>query len=124
VGAEEVMLRLACTLMLSALIAFAADVTGTWQFNVETSQGSGTPTVIIRQHGEQIAGTYNSQIFGEAAIAGTVKGNAIEFSFEGDAGGQKLKVTYKGTIESATAMKGTASYAGFDESATWTATKK
>jgi len=53
-----------------------------------------------------------------------VKGNAIEFSFEGDAGGQTLKVNYKGTIESPTTMKGTAVYAGFEDKATWTATKK
>ena len=53
-----------------------------------------------------------------------MKGNVIEFGFEGDAGGQKIKVSYKGTIESATAMKGTAIYAGFDEKATWWAIKK
>ena len=44
-----------------------------------------------------------------------MKGNAIEFGFEGDAGGQKIKVSYKGTVESATAMKGTAVYTDFDD---------
>jgi hypothetical protein len=118
------MLRLACALVFSALIAFAADVTGTWQMNVETSQGSGTPTAVFQQQGEKLTGTYKSQVFGDAKITGSVKGNAIEFSFEGDAGGQTLKVTFTGTIESATAMKGTASFAGLDANATWTATKK
>ena len=42
----------------------------------------------------------------------------------GDAGGQTMKVTYKGTVESATTMKGTAAYSGFDDKAPWTATKK
>jgi hypothetical protein len=104
--------------------AFAADVSGTWQMTVETSQGSGTPTAVFQQKGEQLTGTLNSQIFGEVKITGSVKGNAIEFGFEGEAGGQTIKVSYKGTIESPTAMKGTAVFAGFEDAATWSATKK
>jgi hypothetical protein len=121
---EKVMLRLACTLFLSALLAVAADVSGNWQITVETSQGSGTPTVVFRQQGEQLTGTYKSQVFGEAALTGTVKGNVVEFSFEGEAGGQQIKAVFKGIIESANAMKGKASYAGLDDAATWSATKK
>jgi hypothetical protein len=118
------MLKLICTLMLCMPFAFAADVSGTWQVTVETNQGSGSPTVVLQQQGEKLTGTFNSQIFGEAKITGTVKGNAIEFGFAGEAGGQTIKVSYKGTIESPTVMKGTAVYAGFDEKATWSATKK
>lgn len=118
------MLKLICTLMLSMSFAFAADVSGTWQVTVETNQGSGSPIVVLQQQGEKLTGTFNSQVFGEAKITGSVKGNAIEFGFEGDAGGQTIKVIYKGVIESPTVMKGTAVYAGFDEKATWSATKK
>jgi hypothetical protein len=118
------MLKLICTLILCTGFAFAADVSGTWQLAVETSQGTGNPTIVFQQQGEQLTGTFNSQIFGEAKITGSVKGNAIEFEFDGDAGGQKIKVSYKGTIESSTVMKGTAVYAGFDENATWSGTKK
>jgi len=118
------MVKRVCALMVLGWVALAADVSGTWQLTVETSQGSGTPTIVLEQKGEQLTGTFNSQIFGEAKIAGTVKGNAIEFGFEGDAGGQTIKVSYKGTIESPTTMKGTAVYAGFDDKATWSATKK
>ncbi|HMC62590.1 MAG TPA: hypothetical protein VKJ01_25580 [Candidatus Solibacter sp.] len=118
------MLKPICALMLCMPFAFAADVTGTWQLAVETNQGSGSPTVVFQQQGEQLTGTFNSQIFGEAKITGSVKGNAIEFGFDGDAGGQKIKVSYKGTIEGPTTMKGTAVYQGFDEKATWSATRK
>ena len=118
------MLQRICTLLLFASLAFAADVSGAWQVSVETSQGSGSPTIDFQQQGEKITGTFHSQILGDCKITGTVKGNAIEFGFEGDAGGQTIKVTYKGTIESATAMKGTAVYVGLDDKATWTATKK
>ena len=118
------MLKLICALLLCMSFAFAEDVSGTWQVTVETSQGSGTPTVVLQQKGEQLTGTFNSQIFGEAKITGSVKGKTIEFGFEGNAGGQTIKVSYQGTIESPTLMKGTAVYAGFDDKATWSATKK
>jgi len=116
--------KLIWAVLLGLAVASAADISGTWQVTVETSQGTGSPTVILKQDGEALTGTFNSQILGEVKLKGTVKGNAIEFAFEGDAGGQTLKVNYKGTIESPTAMKGTAVYAGFDEKATWTAVKK
>lgn len=118
------MYKLICALMLCVSFGFAADVSGTWQVTVETSQGTGSPTVDLKQSGEQLTGTFHSQILGDVQLTGTVKGNAIEFGFEGDAGGQKLKVNYKGTLESPTTMKGTAVYVGFDDKATWTATKK
>lgn len=118
------MRKLLCLLVLLSASAFAADVTGTWQITVETSQGSGTPAVVLQQQGEKLTGTFKSQIFGEAKLTGTVKGDAIEFSFEADAGGQTLKVSYKGTIEGPTSMKGTAVYAGFDDKATWSAKKQ
>jgi len=118
------MLKLICALMICMPLAFAADVSGTWQVTVETSQGSGSPTVDFQQQGEKLTGTFHSQLFGDAKITGSVNGNTIEFGFEGEADGQTIKVSYKGTIESPTAMKGTAVYAGFDDKATWSATKK
>ncbi len=118
------MYKLICALLLCLPAALAADISGTWQFTVETNQGSGSPTVVFQQTGEQLSGTFSSQVFGDAKLTGTVKGNAIEFGFEGDAGGQTLKVSYRGTIEGPTTMKGTAVYTGFDDKAAWTATKK
>ena len=118
------MFKLTCALLLCISFAFGADVSGTWQLTVETSQGTGSPTVDFQQQGEKLEGTFHSQIFGDVKVAGTVKGNAIAFGFEGEAGGQKVSVSYKGTVDSATAMKGTAVYAGFDDKATWSATRK
>lgn len=118
------MLRLGSLLLLCAALATAADLTGTWQLTVETAQGTGTPTMDLKQDGERLTGTFHSQIFGDVAIKGAVNGSQIEFAFEGDAGGAKMKVTYKGVVQSASAMKGTAVYEGFDDKATWSATRK
>jgi hypothetical protein len=67
---------------------------------------------------------FSSHVLGESSITGTVKGNDIEFRFEGEVRGQTIRVSYKGKIESPTSMKGTAVYEGFDVKATWSATRK
>jgi hypothetical protein len=117
------MYKLIAGLLLCLSLAFAADVTGTWQLKVETSQASGMPTLDLKQTGEQLTGTFHSQVLGDAKVTGTLKGAAIEFGFVGDAGGQQIKVTYKGTVDGAS-MKGTAVYEGVDDNATWSAMKK
>ena len=61
---------------------------------------------------------------GEADLTGTVKGNEFTFTFSADLQGQVVPVTYKGTIESATSLKGTLDLAGGAASGTFTAKKK
>lgn len=81
------------------------DVAGAWALSVETAQGTGNPTVTLKQDGEKLTGLYSSQVFGEQAVAGTIKGNAITFSFSATIEGNALTVTYTGTAEKDT-MKG------------------
>lgn len=113
------------TVILFALIsapAMAADISGKWIFQVDTDAGSGSPTFVFKQAGEKISGTY-SGLFGTAELAGTVKGEDIEFSFEAGTADQKAKITYKGKIDSAAKMHGTADL-GSVGSGTWVGTKQ
>ena len=103
------------------LLAQGTNVTGDWTFTVTTDQGSGTPTMTFKQDGEKLTGKYNGQ-FGSADLTGTVKGNAIEFTFTIDVQGQQAPATYKGTVEKTT-MKGTMDIGGM-VSGTFTAAKK
>lgn len=103
------------------VLAQKTDVTGEWAFTVTTDQGSGNPTFTFKQDGEKLTGKY-SGTFGSADLTGTVKGNAIQFSFTADVQGQQAPITYKGTVEKNT-MKGTLDIAGM-VSGTFTATKK
>lgn len=116
------MARLITLVLLLAAVALAADVTGTWNFTVETSAGSGNPTFTFRQEGEKLTGTYTGML-GKAELSGTVKGDNIEFQFEVSYEGQKFTIRYSGVIESATRMKGTARFAEMGEGS-WTAVKK
>jgi hypothetical protein len=110
------------TLYLLSASAFAHDISGKWDFTVQLDAGSGTPSFVFKQIGEKLTGSYNG-LLGSAELTGTVKGDAIEFSFQATLQDQKGKVVYKGTIASATQMKGEVDYAGLGKG-TWTATRK
>ena len=81
------------------------DVAGKWVLTVETTGGTGTPSVELEQDGETLTGTYSSQVFGEQKVTGTIKGDAITFGFTTAFQGSDVTVTYTGTADTST-MKG------------------
>jgi len=111
----------AVALLLAAVLA-AADVSGSWQFTVETPAGTGNPRFVFRQDGEKLSGSYTGML-GQAEVTGWVKGDRIEFEFEASYGGQKFTVRYAGVVESPTRMKGTAQFGDLGEGS-WTAVKR
>jgi hypothetical protein len=101
----------------------AVDVTGVWAFQIEVTGGTtGTPTVTFKQEGEKLSGTYSSQVVGERQLTGTVKGNAITFSFDATVEGTTFKVTYSGTVDKDT-MNGKITFGELGEG-TFTGKKK
>jgi hypothetical protein len=104
----------ALTVVAMVTVASASqgvNVTGKWVFDVQTGGGGGQPTVTFTQDGEKITGHYSSQTLGEADFTGTLKGNAIQFSFNADVQGNAVDVAYAGTVDGNT-MKGTVNMAG------------
>ena len=77
--------------------------------------------ITFKQDGEKLTGKYAGQL-GNADLTGTVKGNAIHFTFTIDVQGQQAPVTYDGTVEKNT-MKGKLDIGGM-VNGTFTATKK
>ena len=108
--------------LLMAALGLAADVTGKWRFQVETDAGSGSPTIVLKQAGEKLSGTYSGQL-GEAPVTGTVKGDDVEFSFEAAPTGEKLTVKYTGKLEGDKKMKGSVDLGGLAKG-TFTAEKE
>jgi hypothetical protein len=84
--------------------AASSNVSGNWAFEVQTDQGSGSPSFTFKQEGEKLTGTYKGA-FGEGPVEGTVKGSAINFNVKVNAQGQDVVITYTGTIEGG-GMKG------------------
>lgn len=116
------MRKLTLLFLFLSFAALAHDVTGKWTFEVQTDAGGGSPTFVFKQSGEKLTGTY-SGAFGTADLAGTVKGDDIEFTIEADAGGQKAKIVYKGKIAADGKMSGSVDLAGMG-SGTWTGSKQ
>jgi len=115
------MRRLAtCLLLLAAVVVLrAADLSGTWSAAVMLDAGSGTATFVFQQKGDALSGTY-SGVLGEAKVTGTVMGEKVEWSFDG---GQAGKVSFQGTLDGPSKIKGTAEY-GLLGKGTFTAEKK
>lgn len=126
VARRQVVTMVAVAALAAAFAAPAAaqsqNVTGDWAFSVQTDQGSGSPSISFKQDGESLTGTY-SGLFGTAPLKGTLKGTAIEFSFESEAQGQRVDSVYKGTVEK-DEMKGTVAIAGGQLNGTFTASRK
>jgi hypothetical protein len=107
------------SMFLTVLVLHGADVSGTWTATVVLDAGAGAATFVFEQKGEALSGTY-SGVLGEAKLTGTVKGDQVEWSFDG---GQVGKVTYSGRLDSASKMKGTTEY-GLLGKGTFTADKR
>lgn len=101
----------------SAASAASFDISGSWLFAVETGAGSGQPTFTFKQEGQKLTGTY-SGAFGQATLAGTLKGSDLSFTFTADAGGQTLEITYAGKVVTKDSMQGTVKLGGLGDG-TW-----
>lgn len=73
-------------------------MSGSWNINVETPQGSGSPKVVFVQEGEKLTGTYKG-MFGDSKLTGTVKGGTVEFSVPVNAQGTDLVIRYSGQMK-------------------------
>jgi hypothetical protein len=100
----------------------ASNLTGVWDFVVESEMGTGAPVFDLKQDGEKVSGTYKG-LLGEAPVAGTVTGSDLKLVFRINAQGQDMEVTYTGKIAGPGSMKGKVSLGGLGEG-TWTAKKK
>lgn len=87
----------------------AADLSGTWNFKVITENGTGTPTVTMKQQGDSLTGTYESARMGALPFKGTVKGTTFTFAVS-TSGGATL--TFAGTIVDADHVKGDVDFGG------------
>lgn len=99
-------MRKLSALALFSVCAFAADITGKWNATVELDIGSGNPTFVLKQTGDQLTGTYSGAL-GEAKLTGTVNGDKVRFSFDVSPDGNHLTVVYSGTLDGEKKMKGT-----------------
>jgi hypothetical protein len=90
-----------------------SSIVGSWKLTVESNAGISHPSVVLKQEGENLTGTYKGQ-FGEAPVQGTLKGNAFQFSATLNALGQEMVLEYSGTFENGS-LKGKVQLGQFGE---------
>lgn len=94
------------------------DVSGTWDFTIESPQRTSTPIVTLKVDGEKVSGTMKGPR-GELPVTGTIKGAEIKLDYTINFQGNELKITMTGAVEK-DSMKGTADFGGF-ASGPWSA---
>ena len=94
------------------------DVTGKWAFAVTTENGTGYPTVILKQEGDKVTGTYESQRLGLRTLEGTVKGDSLFLTMK-SAGEGMPDFTFVGRLVDKDNVKGALEMGGMG-SATFT----
>lgn len=121
------MLTLATALAILSSVALAAgvlhDLTGRWTFSVVTDNGTGTPTVVLKQVGEKLTGTYESRMLGTRGLVGEIKGDSLRFVLSNDGGTDTPTLTFVGTVVDADNLKGLVDFGGMG-SATFTAKRE
>jgi len=105
----------AAAFMLAGLTAGAQskNLSGNWKLTIETPNGPGSPSLVLKHEGEKLTGTYKGR-FGESPLEGTVKDKDIKFTVKVNAQGQEFQIDYTGTVEGDT-MKGKVKFGDFGE---------
>ena len=112
--------KLGCwaVLLLMCSVSLASDtspnVAGTWTVTASSGRRKAKQTLVIRQDGAEITGTFKGPRQ-SGTLAGSVAGNSIHFHVTA-----KAPLDYTGTVDG-DAMKGTLSGGG--KSGEWTATR-
>lgn len=83
--------------LIAVPLAAATDVSGSWTMTATTPRGERTSTLVFVQEGEKLTVTSKSER-GESTGAGTITGDAIEWSITRETPMGPMTVTYKGTV--------------------------
>jgi hypothetical protein len=106
-------------LLAASSFAFAADepvnVAGTWKIAVAGQSGSAEQTIVLKQDGNKITGTFKGPRQ-SGTLEGLIDGNKITFHVN-----TRVALDYKGTVDG-DSMKGTMT--GKGKSGEWTATRE
>jgi hypothetical protein len=93
------MIRMACSLGLLLTLAIAADISGKWTGDMPGRGGDTAPTTFtFKVDGEKLTGSMTGAQGDMPLQEGKIAGNQISFSTTFDAGGNSIKILYKGTL--------------------------
>jgi hypothetical protein len=93
------MKRLLLLLAAFALVASAADVTGTWKGTADTPMGKIERTFVFKVDGDKLTGETSSAMTGKSTVVdGKIDGDKISFNVTVSAQGFEMKLHYNGVV--------------------------
>jgi hypothetical protein len=84
--------------LLFSVVAFAADITGTWNASFDTLIGVQTYTYTFKVDGAKLTGRVKSQYLDGEISEGSINGDDISFVENMTYEGMPLRIVYKGKI--------------------------
>lgn len=90
--------------------AAAQSIAGEWDAAMNTPGGVREFKIVFQVRGDTLSGTVK-RATGDVPLTGTIKGNAVKFSYTVSYGGNDLVLTMTATVDGDT-MKGTVDFAG------------
>ena len=111
---------LALSLLAPAVSAEPANVAGKWNVTMQLESITGHPTILLKQDGEKLTGTYEGR-YGQSELKGSIKDKEIEFTVSIVAEGMQTQGVFAGKVDGDT-MGGEVSFEGAGDG-TWSATR-
>jgi len=97
-------------LLLSAVPAVAADMTGVWNVDGSVEDHPVTPVCTLKQAGAKLTGSCKfDEEHAASDVAGEVKGKEVSWKFTVEYQGTQYTLTFTGTMDSDRSIKGSIS---------------
>jgi hypothetical protein len=118
------MKRMICLLMFAGIPAFAQDVSGVWKVDGSVADNPIVATCTLKQTDNLISGNCKMDPDHPLAVKGEVKGNQAIWKYDLEHEGTVYTLTFTGTMDSATSMKGSIGVDPSDSEGDFTAKKE
>jgi hypothetical protein len=118
------MKRLIALLVFASLPAWADDVSGVWKVDGLIADHTIAATCTLKQTDKQISGSCQVNADQVLNVAGNVKEKQVTWKYDQEYEGTVYTLTYAGTLDSNTSIKGTVTADPSDTSGDFTASKQ
>jgi hypothetical protein len=113
-----------CWFLFASLPALADDVSGAWKVNGSIADHPITPTCTLKQADKQISGSCKVDADHAPSVEGSVNEKQVTWKYDQEYEGTVYTLTFTGTLDSDTSMKGTVTADPSDSSGDFTAKKQ
>ena len=118
------MKRVVCLFLFASLPALADDVSGAWKVNGSIADHPITPNCTLKQADKQISGSCKVDADHTPSVEGSVNEKQVTWKYDQEYEGTVYTLTFTGTLDSDTSMKGTVTADPSDSSGDFTAKKQ